>query len=270
MNRFSGVSSVADERLLPPDHPHPVIDSDSSPRGTGPARIVHLDDARREQQDALSDRLEKAVRVALVEDHHLVREGLRLVLTARGIDVVGECPTAEGVFELTERTKPDIVLLDLSLAETDGITVLRELRARAPWIKVIVLTMHRDPETVRQALRAGAAGYVVKGAHSGDLHEAIVAVTRGERYLHSSIAGIVVDDSLRWLASDAVLTPREREILGLLAAGARPSEIARRLGISTHTVRRHIANVSSKLGLRGTQALVGYALREGLVREPPS
>ena len=163
--------------------------------------------------DAGRDRQQKAVRVALVEDHHLVREGLRLVLTARGIDVVGESPTAEGVFELAERTKPDIVLLDLSLAETDGITVLRELQARAPWIKVIVLTMHRDPETVRQALRAGAAGYLVKGAHSGDLEEAIVAVSRGERYLHSSIAGIVVDDSLRWLASDAVLTPREREIL---------------------------------------------------------
>ena len=231
---------------------------------------MHLEDAPPVPPDAGRDRQQKAVRVALVEDHHLVREGLRLVLTARGIDVVGESPTAEGVFELAERTKPDIVLLDLSLAETDGITVLRELQARAPWIKVIVLTMHRDPETVRQALRAGAAGYLVKGAHSGDLEEAIVAVSRGERYLHSSIAEIVVDDSLRWLASDAVLTPREREILGLLAAGARPAEVGRRLGISTHTVRRHIANLSSKLGTRGTPALVSYALREGLVREQPS
>jgi DNA-binding NarL/FixJ family response regulator len=238
------------------------------------------DDGRRPRLIAVNSELEprrvrnpvadRSIRVALVEDHHLVREGLRLVLSARGIDVVGECPRADEVFELIERTTPDVILLDLSLADADGITVLRELRARAPEVRVVVVTMHRDPETVRQALRAGAAGYVVKGAHSSDLYDAIAAVTRGERYLHSSIAGIVVDDSLRWMASDAVLTAREREILGLLASGYRPSEIGRRLGISTHTVRRHIANLSGKLGTHGTAALVSYAIREGLVREQPT
>jgi two-component system invasion response regulator UvrY len=211
---------------------------------------------------------QRQVRVGLVEDHHLVREGLRLVLAARGIDVVAETPTAAGIFEVIRREALDIILLDLSLGGTDGITVLRELQARAPEIAVIVLTMHRDPETVRQALRAGAAGYVVKGAHSSELYDAIAAVTRGERYLHSSIARIVVDDSLRWLASDTVLTPREREIVGLLASGARPAEMGVRLGISTHTVRRHIANLSAKLGTHGIRGLVDYAIREGLVREP--
>jgi two-component system, NarL family, response regulator NreC len=259
-------SSAAVELRPSYDDPR-AFGAGSEPRDLTPSRIVSLHDPYPQQADSGRDRDEKTIRVALVEDHHLVREGLRLVLTERGIEVVGESPTAEGVFDLTERTKPDVVLLDLSLAETDGITVLRELRARAPNVKVIVLTMHRDPETVRQALRAGAAGYVVKGAHSADLHEAIAAVVRGERYVHSSIAGIVVDDSLRWLASDTVLTPREREILGLLAGGARPSDIGRRLGISTHTVRRHIANLSSKLGTRGTPALVSYAIREGVVRE---
>jgi DNA-binding NarL/FixJ family response regulator len=213
---------------------------------------------------------DRPVRIALVDDHHLFREGLRLVLTAAGIEVIGECPTSEGVFELLARQRPDVVLLDLSLGEADGITLLRELRSRAPSVQVIVVTMHRDPETVRQALRAGAAGYVVKGAHSADLYEAIAAVMRGERYLHSSVTRIVVDDSVRWFYSDAVLTAREREIVSLLAAGSGPSEVGRRLGISPHTVRRHIANLSSKLGTRGTAALVQYAIREGLVRERPT
>jgi DNA-binding NarL/FixJ family response regulator len=128
--------------------------------------------------------------------------------------------------------------------------------------------MHRDPETVRQALLAGAAGYVVKGAHSDELVDAIEAVMRGERYLHSSITAAVVDDSLRWLQSGSMVTAREREILGLLASEMGPAEIGHLLGISPFTVRRHIANLSDKLGTHGTPALVRYAVREGLVREP--
>lgn len=209
----------------------------------------------------------RRVRVGLIEDHHLVREGLRLVLSTKGMDVVGESASAEQAFDLVAQHHPDVILLDLSLADEDGITVLRELKARAPATRILVVTMHRDPETVRQALLAGAAGYLVKGAHSGDLIEAIEAVMRGERYLHSSIAGIVVDDSLRWLQSGTTVTPREREILGLLAAGKGPAEVGRRLGISPYTVRRHIANLSDKLGTRGTSSLVRYAIREGLVRE---
>jgi two-component system response regulator NreC len=132
---------------------------------------------------------------------------------------------------------------------------------------MVIVSMHRDPVTVRQALRAGAAGYLVKGAHSNDLYDAIDAVVRGERYLHSSVTGAVVDDSLRWLDSGTVLTAREREILSLLATRSSAAEVSRRLGISPHTVRRHMANLSSKLGTRGTAALVNYAIREGLVRE---
>lgn len=209
----------------------------------------------------------RPIRVGLVEDHHLVREGLRLVLTTNGFDVVGECPSVAGAFDLIERHRPDVILLDLSLVDGDGVSLLRELHARSPETRVVVVTMHRDAETVRQALLAGADGYVVKGAHSVDLIDAIQAVMRGERYLHSSITSVVVDDSIRWLQSGGVLTAREREILGLLASDLGPVEIGRRLGISPHTVRRHIANLSEKLGTRGTAALVRYAIREGLVRE---
>ncbi len=213
------------------------------------------------------DAIRRPIRVALVDDHHLVREGLRLVLSAGGLEVVGESPTMAGAYQLVERHRPDVLLLDLSLVDGDGITLLRELRSRVPETKIVVVTMHRDPETVRQALRAGAAGYVVKGAHTADLFDAIDAVVRGERYLHSSVTGAVVDDSLRWLESGTVLTAREREILSLLASTSGPAEVGRRLGISPHTVRRHLSNLSAKLGTRGTAALIAYAFREGLVRD---
>jgi DNA-binding NarL/FixJ family response regulator len=210
--------------------------------------------------------LDRAVRVGLIEDHNLVREGLRLVLTANGFDVVGESPSVEGAFDLLEQKRPDVILLDLSLVDGDGVALLRELHTRSPQTRVVVVTMHRDPETVRQALVAGADGYVVKGAHTSELVEAIRAVMRGERYLHSSITSSVVDDSIRWMQS-GVLTAREREILGLLASGLGIIDVARRLGISPHTVRRHVANLSEKIGARGTAALVKYAIQEGLVRQ---
>ncbi len=210
---------------------------------------------------------EAPIRVGLVEDHHLVREGLRLVLASHGIEVAGEATGIADAFELIERIRPDVLLVDLSLADGDGVVLLHDIRARAPDQRVVVLTMHQDAETVRQALLAGAAGYVVKGVHSDDLVDAIRAVRRGERYLHSSVTSAVVDDSLRWLQSGSQLTLREREILGLLASGLTGPAIGKRLGISTHTVRRHVANLTAKLGLRGIPALVRYAIREGLVRE---
>ena len=206
-------------------------------------------------------------RVGLVDDHHLLREGLRLILDAHAIDVVGESSSAAGSFELIDRESPDVLLLDVTLPDGDGVSLLREIHARYPGLHVIVLTMHRDPETVRQSLLAGADGYVVKGARPGELIEAIEAVLRGDRYLHSSVTSFVVDDSLRWLSSGTTLTAREREILSLLGAGLTTAQVGRQLGISPHTVRRHIANLTGKLGVRGIAGLVQYSIREGLSRD---
>jgi two-component system response regulator NreC len=207
------------------------------------------------------------IRVVLVEDHHLVREGLRLVLSAeKDLKVVGEASAPEEAFELLEQFEPDVMLLDLTLGDTDAIPLLRSLIARDPRLKVIVVTMHRDAETVRQALLAGASGYIVKGAAARELIEAIRAVMRGERYLHSSVTGAVVADVVRLLQSSDGLTAREREILSFLGAGLSPGEIGRSIGISVHTVRRHIANIGEKLGLRGIQALARYAESHDLVR----
>jgi DNA-binding NarL/FixJ family response regulator len=204
------------------------------------------------------------VRVALVEDHHLVREGVRLVLDmAPGIETVAEAANGEDALAALASTQVDVVLLDLGLGEELGFDVLRSIRTWHPDVRVVVLTMHRDHETVRQALRAGAVGYMVKGAHAGELVDAVRAVSRGERYLHSSVTGAVIEDSLRQGDAGA-LTSREREILRLLTIGLSAPEVGRRLGMSVHTVHRHVANISSKTGVRGVVGLVRYAVEHGM------
>jgi DNA-binding NarL/FixJ family response regulator len=210
----------------------------------------------------------RTIRVALVDDHHLVREGLRLVLTREpGIEVVDEAGDAAEAIDLIERSHPDVVLLDLSLGDLDGVQLIRSMLVRQASLRVLILTMHRDAETVRQALLAGAAGYMVKGARSAELVEAIRAVVRGERYLHSAITAAIVDDSMRWLQAGGPLSAREREILILVAAGHSAPDVGRILGISPHTVRRHVANLSAKLKVRGIAGLARYATTHGLVRD---
>lgn len=221
--------------------------------------------SRGETQPRIGHGMARTIRVALVDDHHVVREGLRLVLAgAAEFEVVGDAANAAAALGLVAATAPDVLVLDLTLAGDDGIQLLREVRARHPMTRVVVLTMHRDAEIVRRALASGADGYVVKGAESREVFEAIRAVSRGERYLHSSVTGAIVDDSIRWLKTGSGLSPREREILSLVAAGHYPAEVARMLQISVHTVRRHIANLSDKLGIHGTSALTRYAIQNGL------
>jgi DNA-binding NarL/FixJ family response regulator len=208
------------------------------------------------------------IRIGLVEDHHLVREGLRLVLGREaGMEVVDEASDADGAFDLVDRSSPDILVLDVGLGESDGIQLIRTLLDRLPTLRIVVLTMYRDAETVRQALLAGASGYIVKGARSAELVDAIRAVARGERYLHSTITSAIVDDSLRWLQTGGPLSAREREILSLIAVGHTGPEVGRLLGISPHTVRRHIANLTAKLKVRGISGLARYGMTHGFVRE---
>lgn len=209
------------------------------------------------------------LRIVLCDDHVVVRDGLRLVLSAEAdLDVVGEAAGPGDLFDVVAARRPDVVILDLTLGEHDGIPLLRDLRTRHPDIPVVVLTMHRDPETVRQALLAGAAGYVVKGARSSDLVDSVRAVARDERYVYSGVAGVVVDDSVRWLRTGSGLSEREREVLGLIASGLTATVVADQLGISVHTVHRHVANLSSKLGAHGLPALVHYAVEHDLLRSP--
>ncbi len=208
------------------------------------------------------------IRVAIVDDHALVREGLRLILDRElDMEVVGEAADVPGAFALASARKPQVMIIDLTLGESDGIALLRDLTQRHPRIRLVTVTMHEHDETVRQAFLAGAAGYVVKGAPSVDLIAAVRAVAKSQHYVHPKVASVVVVDSLRWLRQADRLTAREIEVLRLLTAGQTAAETGRALGISAHTVRRHIANVTDKAGVRGRVALARYALEHHLVQD---
>jgi DNA-binding NarL/FixJ family response regulator len=211
-----------------------------------------------------------SIRLLLVDDHAIVREGIILVLNRQpDLLVIGEAGTPHEALELAIDRRPDVIILDIGLGEQDGVPLVETLLARVPEARVLVLSMFDDAETVRQALLAGAAGYVVKGATSDELGAAVRAVAHGDSYVHSSIAAPVIEDGLRWLRSGSSLTRREREVLSLLASGKTATAIGRVLGISAHTVRRHLANTAAKLNLHGGGALVRYATKHGLARPGP-
>lgn len=206
-------------------------------------------------------------RILLVEDHVLVREGLRLLLGQEpDFEIVGEASTVNHAIDCAISARPDVILLDIALADDDGIPLIGVLRARVPDARVLVLSMFADAETVRQSLLAGAAGYLVKGATVDELTAAIHAVALGGTFLHSAIAGVVLDDGLRWLRNGTRLSPREREVISLLGDGRSAGWIAGALGISVHTVRRHVANASEKLDVHGARALRSYAIAHGFAR----
>ena len=208
-----------------------------------------------------------AIRIVLVDDHAIVREGLGLVLGQHpDIVVVGEAADATTAIELAGRLRPDVVVMDIALGTEDAVSSIEPIVARTPRTRVLVLTMFDDQETVRQCLLVGAAGFVVKGARASELIDAIRAVHRGERYIHSAVAASVIEDGLRWLRSGDTLSPREREVLSLLGGGRTPARIGEVLGISVHTVRRHLANSAVKLGVHGVHDLAGYAREHGLAR----
>ena len=210
----------------------------------------------------------QTIRVGIVDDHALIREGLRLILEREpDIDVVGDAADPAGAFALASTRRPHVMVVDLTLGESDGVALIRDLTSRHPRIRLVTVTMHEHEETVRQAFLAGAAGYVVKGAPSADLIAAIRAVARNQHYVHPVVASVVVVDSLRWLRQADRLSPREIEVLRLLTAGRTAAETGLLLGISAHTVRRHIANVTDKAGVRGRVALTRYALEHHLVQE---
>lgn len=206
-------------------------------------------------------------RILLVEDHHVVREGLHMLLEQEpAFSIVGEASSVDQALARAVETQPDVILLDIGLDDEDGVPLIRLLRGRVSRARILVLSMFADAETVRQSFLAGAAGYLVKGATVHDLTAAVRAVVAGHTFLHSQIAGVVLDDSLRWLRTGEQLSPREREIVSLLGDGRSPLWIAGALGISLHTVRRHVANAAEKLDVRGTRGLRMYAVGHGFAR----
>ncbi len=191
------------------------------------------------------------VRVVLADDHPMYRYGVAAVLaTTDEIELVGEASDGAGLIALAARELPDVVLTDLAIPGLDGVSACRELLARQPDLGVLVLTMHADDESLVSALRAGARGYLIKGADKAELIRSILAVAGGQAVYGAPVARRIAE--LFGAARSATpafpdLTPREREVLGLLADGARNSEIARQLGMTDKTVRNHVSAILMKL-----------------------
>jgi DNA-binding NarL/FixJ family response regulator len=208
------------------------------------------------------------IRVLLVEDHDLVRAGVRaLIAGLADIEVVGEAATGQAGLELAEQVLADVVLLDLSLPELHGLEVLQRLQERRPELRVLVLSMHRDEEYAARAIRQGAYGYLTKDASADELGQAIRDVHRGVRHVGSALSLPAVHEALRRDTPDrlAVLTPRQREVLQLVAEGHTTREVAARLGISPKTVEVHRSHLMDRLEIRELAGLVRFAIATGLV-----
>ncbi|MCC6995624.1 MAG: response regulator transcription factor [Deltaproteobacteria bacterium] len=208
------------------------------------------------------------LRILLLDDHAMVREGLRRILAHElAPDRLGEAATAETALELLAREAWDLLLLDLSLAGRSGLDVLVEVRQRWPDVRVLVVSMHAEREFVLRALKAGASGYITKDQASAELVQAVRKLLAGGRYLSDAVTGHLVEDLThdRGAAPHEALSPREFEILRALASGRTVSELARDLAISVKTVSTYRARVAEKLGLTSNAELIRYAIEHGLV-----
>jgi DNA-binding NarL/FixJ family response regulator len=213
------------------------------------------------------------VRVLLVDDQELIRAGLRGILRSRfGFEIVAELDDGAGVVDAVDQQQPDVVVMDVRMPGVDGVTATRRLREVADAPPVLVLTTFEDDEILAGALRAGAAGFLLKGVPAEDLQRAVRAVAEGQSWLDPAVTGRVLS-AYRDGAAPAVpgralevLTPREREVLALIGAGLSNTEIAQRLTLGEGTVKTHVGHVFAKLALRDRAAAVVCAFDHGLVR----
>jgi NarL family two-component system response regulator LiaR len=214
----------------------------------------------------------ESISVLLVDDHAVVREGLRSLLEVQdGIEVVGDAADGEAAVREAEARRPDVVLMDLVMPRLDGVGAMRELRRRLPSARVIVLTSFADDDRLLPAIRAGAAGYLLKDGDPQEVVRAVRAAYRGDALLDPSVAARLVEAVAqpRGAGHADRLTPREQEVLGLIARGLPNKLIARELEISEKTVKTHVGHVLAKLGVTDRTQAALQAVRRGLV-EPGS
>jgi DNA-binding NarL/FixJ family response regulator len=209
--------------------------------------------------------------IMLADDHHVVRQGLRSLLEAEpDFSVVGETGDGLEAAQLVERLQPDVLVLDLMMPGLNGLEVTRQVSQRSPRTRVVILSMHPNEAYVLEALRAGAAAYVLKESTSAELVRAVREAVAGRRYLSPPLSERAIEAYVQKAESAALdpyetLTTREREVLHLVAEGHTNAEIAERLFISRRTVETHRANMMRKLGLRTQTDLISYALRRGIL-----
>jgi len=212
--------------------------------------------------------------ILIIDDHPLFREGLKTIVERdKRFKVVGEAGNGRQGLKMARQLKPDLSVVDISLPDINGVQVATEMRSYLPETKIMIVSMHSKIDYIAEAFQAGATGYVAKDSASDRLIQGIESVLKGEYFLDSSVSHQVVEKLMKFPVKDAKitdadygsLTPREQEVMRLLAEGSTPKEIADKLCISPKTVENHRANIMKKLGIHSTMELVRYAARLGLI-----
>jgi len=209
----------------------------------------------------------KKIRILLADDHVMVRQGFRMILAAQpDMEIVGEAGNGREAVELAEQLHPDVAVMDVAMPDMNGIEATRRLAVSAPRTRVLALSMYKDSVYVREILRAGARGYLLKDAIDRDLLSAVRAVATGEGYLSPAVSDAVLTDYRRHVTDPLdLLSAREREVLQMIAEGKTNKEIATALKLSVYTVDAHRGHIMEKLNLHSVGELVRFALRAGLI-----
>jgi len=207
------------------------------------------------------------IKILLADDHALVRQGLRFILEAQDdMEIVGQAGNGNEAVEMAEKLKPDVVVMDVAMPGLNGVEATRRLSGSLPRTRVLALSMHKDAVYVREILRAGARGYLLKDSGDADLIAAVRAVAKGEGYISPAVSDAVLSDYRKHVTDPLdLLTSREREVLQLIAEGKTNKEIATDLNLSVYTVEAHRGRIMEKLNLHSTGELVRFALRNGLI-----
>ncbi|TFH37529.1 MAG: response regulator transcription factor [Anaerolineales bacterium] len=214
--------------------------------------------------------MSKNIRILIADDHTIFRSGLRLLLASEpGFEVIAEAEDGAQAIDLANQLRPDVILMDIGMPGINGYEATQRIKASNPEINVLVLTMHRSEEYFFKMLDAGASGYVLKGAETDELIHAVHTVAQGDAFLYPSMARRLVDRYLQTQSGNADhskrLTPREEEILQMVADGYSNNDIAEKLVVSPSTVHSHRTNIMTKLGLSKRHELVQYARDQGLI-----
>lgn len=214
----------------------------------------------------------RKIRILLADDHQLMRRGLRLLIEQQSdLSVVGEAADGREAVALAKSLRPDVAVMDITMPNLNGIEAAHQIKQSQPEIAVIVLSMHPDESYVLRALKSGAKGYLLKDSAESDLIQAVRAVAHGKSFFSPTVSKVLLDDYVRKLqrtgAEDAydLLTPREREILQLVAEGKSNKDVAHLLNLSVYTIETHRSNIMQKLHLKGVPELTLYAVRKGII-----
>jgi two-component system, NarL family, response regulator NreC len=211
--------------------------------------------------------MSQKIRILLADDHAVVRQGFKLILGAQpDMEIVGEAGNGREAVELAGKLRPDVAVMDVAMPELNGIEATRRMGEAAPRTRVLALSMHKDSVYVREILRAGARGYLLKDQIDSDLLAAVRAVARGEGYISPAVSDAVLNDYRKHVSNPIdLLTSREREVLQMIAEGRTNKEIATVLELSVYTVDAHRGRIMEKLNLHSVNELVRFAVRNGLI-----